>query len=114
MYSKQQWWGLGGHMILRAKLTVVYATSRAFHARQVKGDDPDKKGYPGPSGWGLGVGPTTLPRKKRHVNETERETHNNICSYYNHYKHTQLTKDLIYLSFLHCITGHFKHLHTTF
>jgi hypothetical protein len=24
-------------------------------ARQVKGDDPDKKGYPGPPGWGLGV-----------------------------------------------------------
>jgi hypothetical protein len=23
---------------------------------QVKGDDPDKKGYPGPPGWGLGHG----------------------------------------------------------
>ena len=29
------------------------------HARQVKGDDPDKKGYPGPPGWGFGVGLTT-------------------------------------------------------
>ena len=29
------------------------ATGRASHARQVKGDDPDKKGYPGPPGWGL-------------------------------------------------------------
>jgi hypothetical protein len=26
-------------------------------------------------------------------------THNNICSYYNHYKQTHLTRDLIYLSF---------------
>jgi hypothetical protein len=29
------------------------ATGRASHAGQVKGDDPDKKGYPGPPGWGL-------------------------------------------------------------
>jgi hypothetical protein len=35
------------------------ATVRASHARQVKGDGPDKKGYPGPPGWGLGVGLTT-------------------------------------------------------
>ena len=27
-------------------------TDRVSHARQVKGDDPDKKGYPGPPGWG--------------------------------------------------------------
>jgi len=27
----------------------------ASRARQVKGDDPDKKGYPGPPVWGLGV-----------------------------------------------------------
>jgi len=26
------------------------ATGRVSHARQVKGDDPDKKGYPGPPG----------------------------------------------------------------
>jgi hypothetical protein len=30
------------------------ATCRAFHIRQVKGDDPDKKKYPGPPGCGLG------------------------------------------------------------
>jgi len=46
-------------MIPRAMLAVVYATDRASYARQVKGDDPDKKGYPGPAGWGFGVGLTT-------------------------------------------------------
>ena len=40
----------------RAMLAVGYATSRAFHARQVKGDDPDEKGYPDLRGWGLVVG----------------------------------------------------------
>jgi hypothetical protein len=45
-------------------LAVAYATGRASHARQVKGVDPDKKGYPGPPGWGLGVRLTTPPRKK--------------------------------------------------
>ena len=29
------------------------ATGRVSHDGQVKGDDPDKKGYPGPPGWGL-------------------------------------------------------------
>ena len=29
------------------------ATGRASHARQVKGDDSEEKGYPGPPGWGL-------------------------------------------------------------
>jgi hypothetical protein len=28
---------------------------RLSYAGQVKGDDPDEKGYPGPPGWGLGV-----------------------------------------------------------
>ena len=45
-------------------VVVAYATGRASHARQVKGDDPDKKGYPGPPGWGFGVGLTTHPVKK--------------------------------------------------
>jgi hypothetical protein len=40
------------------------ATGRVTHAGQVKGDDPDKQGYPGPPVWGLGVGLTTSPRKK--------------------------------------------------
>jgi len=47
---------LRGNMILRAVLVVAYATGRASHARQVKGDDPDEKGYPGPPGWGVGRG----------------------------------------------------------
>jgi len=40
----------------RAMLAVAYATASASHARHVKGDDPDEKGYPGLPGWGLGVG----------------------------------------------------------
>jgi hypothetical protein len=48
-----QRWGLSGHMIPRALLAVAYATGKASHARQVKGDDPDKKGYSGPPGWGV-------------------------------------------------------------
>ena len=45
-------------------LVVAYATGRASHARQVKGDDPDKKGYPGPPGWGVGREVNNLPHKK--------------------------------------------------
>jgi hypothetical protein len=43
----------------------------ASHARQVKGDDPDKKGYPGPPGLGFGVGLTTPHSKKLIVMEVE-------------------------------------------
>jgi hypothetical protein len=50
-------------MTPRAMLAIAYATGRVSHARQVKGDDPDKKGYPGPPGWGLGVRLTTPPHK---------------------------------------------------
>ena len=39
------------------------AIGMASHARQVKGDDPDKKGYPGPPVWGLGVRLKVSPRK---------------------------------------------------
>ena len=57
-------------MIPRAMLVVAYATGRASHARQVKDDDPDKKGYPGPPGWGLGMRLTTSPCKKEYCYET--------------------------------------------
>jgi hypothetical protein len=40
-------------------LAVACATDRASHASQVKGDDPDKKGYSVPPDWGFGVRITT-------------------------------------------------------
>jgi hypothetical protein len=58
-------------MIPRAMLAVAYATGRASHARQVKGDHPDKKEYPGPPGWGFGVGLTTPHSKKLVVTKVE-------------------------------------------
>jgi hypothetical protein len=58
-------------MILRAMLAVAYATGRAFHAKQVKGDDPDKKGYPGPPGWEIGLGLTNPHSKKLIITEVE-------------------------------------------
>jgi hypothetical protein len=51
-------------MILRAMLAVAYATGRASHARQVKGDDPDKKGYPGAPDCGLSTRLTNPSSKK--------------------------------------------------
>jgi len=48
-------------------LAVAYATGRGSHAKQVKGDDPDKKVYPGPPVWGLGVGLTTPHKKKNNL-----------------------------------------------
>jgi len=41
------------------------ATGRASHARQVKGDHPDKKGHSGPPGWGLGHEANNLTSVKR-------------------------------------------------
>jgi hypothetical protein len=58
-------------MIPRAMLAVVYATGRASHTRQVKCDDPDKKGYPGRPGWGFGVELTTPHSKKIVVRNVE-------------------------------------------
>jgi len=56
-------------MILRAMLVVGYTTGRASHARQNKGDDPDKKGYPDPPGWGFGVGLSNAHSKKNYCYE---------------------------------------------
>jgi hypothetical protein len=47
-------------------LLVAYATDRAFHAKQVKVDEPDEKENPGPPGWDLGVG-LTHPRCKNNL-----------------------------------------------
>jgi len=58
---------------MRAVLAVAYATGRASHARQVKGDDSDKKGYPGPSSWELGMRLTTPPCKKKYCCQTSRK-----------------------------------------
>jgi len=58
-------------MIPRAMLAVAYATVRASHAGQVEGDDPDKKGYPGPPVWGLEVSLITPPRKKNIVTKPQ-------------------------------------------
>jgi hypothetical protein len=60
-------------MILRAMLAVAYATGRVSHATQVKGVDPDEKGYPGPPGWGLGVRLTAPPHKKNVVTRPQEE-----------------------------------------
>jgi len=58
----------------RDMLVVAYATGRASHARQVKGDDTDKKGYPGPPIWGLGVRLTTPTRKNNTVTKPQEES----------------------------------------
>jgi hypothetical protein len=58
-------------MIPRTVLAVAYAIGRASHARHVKGDDPDKKGYPGLPGWGFGVRLTTPHSKKLTVTKVE-------------------------------------------
>jgi hypothetical protein len=47
------------------------ATGRASSARQVKCDEPDKKGYPGPPGWAFGMGLTTPHSKKLIVMKVE-------------------------------------------
>ena len=54
-------------------LAVANATGKVSHARQVKGDDPDKEGYPGPPGWGLDVRLTSPPHKKVYCYETSRK-----------------------------------------
>jgi hypothetical protein len=59
-------------MIPRVMLAVAYAIGRASHARQVKGDDPDKKGYACPPGWGFGVGLTTPNSEKLIATKVEK------------------------------------------
>jgi hypothetical protein len=42
-------------------------TCTPFHASQVKGDDPDKKGYPGSPGWGWDVRLISSSHKNKFV-----------------------------------------------
>ena len=75
-------------------LVVAYATGRASHARQVKGDDPDKKGYPGPPGWGFIVGLTTPHSEKFTVMKVEQKKKLDITNDYGNgtWKGTRYTK----------------------
>jgi hypothetical protein len=57
----------------RAMLAVAYAAGTASHGRRDKGDGPDKKGYPGPPGWGFGVGLTTPHSKKTYCYESRKK-----------------------------------------
>jgi len=56
-------WCSGGACMVKCYAGSSIATGRASHARQVKGYDPDKNGYPGPPGWGLGMRLTPSPHK---------------------------------------------------
>jgi hypothetical protein len=47
------------------------ATGRVSLAGQVKGDNTDQKGYPGPPGWGLGSR-LTSHRQNYHFYETQK------------------------------------------
>jgi len=60
-------------MIPRGMLAVAYATGRASHTRQVKGDDPNKKGYPGSPDWGFCVRLNTPHSKKTYCYESRAE-----------------------------------------
>jgi hypothetical protein len=62
----------------RVMLLKGNATGRASHARQVKGADPDKKGYPGPPDWGFGVGLITPYSKKIIVTKVEQRKKKDI------------------------------------
>jgi hypothetical protein len=61
-------------------LAVAYVTGRASHVRQVKGADPDNKGYPGPPGVGFGVGLTTPHGKKLIVTKVEQRKKLDGCN----------------------------------
>jgi len=48
----------------------IVAAGRASHAVQVKGDDSDDKGHPGPPVWGLGLGLANPPHKQHYCHVT--------------------------------------------
>ena len=59
------------------------ATGRASHARHVNGDDPDRKGYPGPTGWGWGWG-MRLKHIQKFCHATKSEIQFRISNTINH------------------------------
>jgi len=71
-------------MILRAMPAVASGTGRATLAVQVEGDGPDKRGYPGPPGWGLGMRLTTSPCKKVIVKKPYKKSRNVINTQLRH------------------------------
>jgi len=82
------------------------ATGRASHARQVKGDDPDKKGYPGPPGWGLGVGLTTPSHKKCFVEKLLKfETGQQFWKRLKSTKDCNATRIIIIMKLMYCHVG---------
>ena len=66
-----QWWGLCGHMILRAMVVVAYATGRASHARQVM--TQTKRDTLLLQVGGLGMTLTTSPHKRKYCYETSKK-----------------------------------------
>jgi hypothetical protein len=66
------------HLLKKCMLSALFQSFNVLkhgnsHARQVKGDDTDKKGYPGPPGWGFGVGLTTPHSKKLIITKVEQK-----------------------------------------
>ena len=55
-----KWWGFAWSDDSEIYAGVSVANGRVSNARQVKGGDPDKKGYRGPPGLGVERGATTL------------------------------------------------------
>jgi hypothetical protein len=51
------------------------ATGRISHAGQLKRDDPEENGYPGPPGWGLRMKRATSTLERFHVEETSKMPH---------------------------------------
>jgi len=53
-------------------------TGKSSYIRQVKGDDPDKKGYPHHTGWGLCMGLTIPPQKNMFCWKTIKSGNQNL------------------------------------
>ena len=66
LHRKVSLLGRGGGACVESYAGGSVDTGRASHVRQVKGDGSDKRGYPGPPGWGLGREanhPTSVKKK---------------------------------------------------